>query len=90
MDFKNHRLNNTTVTTGLNNINTTVTIVGKNYRLTEALYEDLSDLVNPTFKKWYCKHFHRLGKDRVLQLASVARNDGLEPRKLFSKLLKEA
>ncbi len=89
MDFTNHRLNQTTVTTG-NKLKPTVTTVGNKYKLTEALYEDLSDLVNAEFKQWYCKHFHRLGKDRVLQLASIARSDGLEPPKLFSKLIKEA
>lgn len=80
-------LQDTTVTTGLNNLKTTVTVVGKNYRLTEELYNQLPDLVNPEFKKWYCKRFHVLGTDEVLKRASIARSDGLEPRKLFSKLL---
>ena len=56
----------------------------------DFLFEQLDDLVNPAFKPWYCKMFYRLGKDRVLVLASQARSDGKQPPRLFSKLLKEA
>lgn len=77
----------TTVTTGLE-FKPTVTTVGTKYQLTESLYTELSDLVNSSFKSWYCKRFHQLGSDRVLVLASQARNDGKEPRRLFSSLLK--
>lgn len=77
----------TTVTTGLN-YNTTVTTVGNKYKLTESLYTELNDLVNQRFKAWYCREFHRLGKDKVLCLASIARQDGLDKAKLFSSLLK--
>lgn len=54
----------------------------------DFLFDALPDLVNEQFKPWYCRMFYKLGKDRVLHLASVARNDGKNPRAYFSKLLK--
>lgn len=83
-------LNNTTVTTVNNKFKTTVTTVGTKYKEADILFEDLSDLVNQDFKKWYCKRFHELGHEKVLRLASQARSDGLQPRKLFSYLLRQA
>lgn len=77
-------------TVGINNLNTTVTTVGNKYKLTESLYTELGGLVNDAFKPWYCKQFHRLGVDKVMQLASIARADGREPARLFSRLLKDA
>ena len=56
----------------------------------DFLFEQLSDLVNPQFRKWYCGIFYRLGKDKVLQLASIARSDGKQPIKLFSYLLSKS
>lgn len=61
-----------------------------NWYENDHLYEQLSDLTNPTFKAWYMKHFYRLGRERVLILAAQARSDGKQPARLFSKLLKEA
>lgn len=55
----------------------------------DNLIVELSDLTNPQFQAWYAKRFYALGKDEVLKRASIARADGLEPRKLFSKLLKQ-
>ena len=79
----------TTVTTGIK-LKPTVTTVGTNYQLTESLYTELDDLVNSTFKLWYCKRFHALGYDRVLVLASQARNDAkFDKCRLFSYLLKK-
>lgn len=54
----------------------------------DVLYQELSDLVNPSFRAWYCKKFYQLGKDKTLELASIARADGREPKKLFSYLLR--
>jgi len=56
----------------------------------DHLFNQLSDLVNETFRAWYCRQFYRLGTQRVLQMASIARADGKHPAKLFSKMLKEA
>lgn len=56
----------------------------------DVLFNELTDLVNPQFRAWYCKQFYRLGKTKVLELASTAKADGRDPRKLFSTLLKNA
>jgi len=81
------------IPTGINNVYSTDTTVkergGKRWDA-DHLFEMLPDLVNPTFKAWYCKMFYALGKDRVLQLASLARQDGKDNRKYFSHLLKKA
>lgn len=63
---------------------------GKNYFEINILYEDLLDLTNDTFKAWYCKVFYQLGIERVRVLASQARADGKNPKRLFSHLLQEA
>lgn len=73
------------VSTGKSNLIPTDT----NWYENDFLFKELSDLVNPTFKAWYCKRFYALGKERTLQLASIARADGKEPRRLFSRLLKQ-
>jgi ribulose kinase len=79
----------TTVGKSKNTTVTTVTTVGDKYKTTEALFEDLSDLVNQEFKAWYCKQFHVLGAAEVLKRASIARNDAKgDKRHYFSYLLK--
>lgn len=56
----------------------------------DILFEDLQDLTNPQFRAWYCKMFFKLGRERVLILASQARADAKkDSRKLFSYLLKK-
>lgn len=55
----------------------------------DVLFNDLHDLTNQQFKGWYMKAFYKLGKDEVLKLASVARADGKDKARYFSKLLKE-
>lgn len=61
-----------------------------NCNAVDVLFSDLSDLVNPEFKSWYCKMFYKLGRDQVLIMASKARADGYDKRKYFSRLLKNA
>jgi membrane-bound lytic murein transglycosylase MltF len=56
----------------------------------DVLYEQLPDLVNDQYRAWFCKHFYRLGREKVLQLASVARADGHDPAKYFCRLLKQS
>lgn len=84
------------VSTGIHNVNSTDTTVstvkergGKKYDA-DHLFDQLSDLVNPQFKAWYCKMFYAIGVERVLQLASLARQDGKDSRKYFSHLLRKA
>lgn len=77
---------NTTVkqpTTGLNKLE------GRKYHDIDLLYNELSDLVNDKFKAWYCSAFFKLGREKVLNLASVAKADGKDPVKLFSHLLQK-
>lgn len=72
------RQNVKSVTTGINK-----------YSEIDLLYNDLQDLVNSKFKSWYCGMFYKLGKSKVLDLASQARCDGKNSKKLFSYLLKK-
>lgn len=60
----------------------------KNKYDNDFLYEQLQELCCPTYKAWYCREFYRLGRDKVLQLASIAKADGNEPAKYFSRLIK--
>lgn len=80
------------VSTGVNKFTTTDTTVkdrgGKKYAA-DHLFEQLSDLTNPQYKAWYCKMFYAIGVERVLQLASLARQDGKDSRKYFSHLLRK-
>lgn len=55
----------------------------------DTLFTDLGSLCNPLFRSWYCNVFYKLGKDRVLGIASEARL-GRHPQRYFSYLLKEA
>lgn len=78
-------------TIGINRVKTTDTTDSLNHHYeNDELYEQLSDLVTGQFRPWFCKHFYRLGRERVLQLAAVAKADGKDPKKYFCKLLKEA
>lgn len=71
------------------------TTTGKNekkdkYKEIDLLYEDLSDLVNSQFKLWYCKSFNKIGREKILRLASEARADAnQDKRKLFSHLIRK-
>lgn len=91
-----NKLSTDQLPTGLSNLNPTeqlavvdqVSFKGMRGYEADALFEDLSDLTNIEFKRWYCKRFYELGKDRVLVLAGQAKADGGNPKKLFSYLLK--
>lgn len=61
-----------------------------NCSVVDNLIVELNELITPAFKAWYCKQFYRLGRERVLRLAAIAKADGFDQRKYFSKLLKEA
>lgn len=94
MDFSDYRLTRpTTVTTVGNKVTTTVTTVAsmdERYRRTDALYQELSDLVNEQFRYWYYKVFHALGPDKVYQLAAKARQEAkTDQRHYFSRLLQK-
>jgi len=64
---------------------------GKKQFEVDLLFDDLKDLVNDKFRAWYCKMFFKLGREKVLVLASQARADAKkDSRRLFSYLLKKS
>jgi len=60
------------------------------YRTTDLVFVEVQDLTCPAYRAWYCKMIHRLGRDKILRLASIARQDGNDPARLFSYLIKNA
>lgn len=79
------------VSTGLNNfipIDISTDINKQKYEC-DYLYEELIDLVGsmPKLRAWFIKRFYTLGKDKTLQLASIAKADGKNPQRLFTYLL---
>lgn len=93
--FNRERSDQTTdinlVSTGLNNFIPTDISIDINRQKYECdyLYEDLTDLVGaiPKLRPWFIKRFYALGKDKTLQLASIAKADGKNPQRLFTYLL---
>lgn len=59
------------------------------YKTTDLVLVEAGDVINPdpNYYKWYCRKAFRLGPERFLQLASVARADGKDPKRLFTYLL---
>lgn len=70
-------------TAGLNKLE------GRKFHDIDTLYKELGGLVNDKFKAWYCGVFFKLGREKVLNLASQAKVDGKDPIKLFSYLLQK-
>jgi hypothetical protein len=62
------------------------TVTNKKYD-NDFLFDELKDLVNDNFKAWYMSKFYKLGKDKVLELASIARADGKNRQRYFSYLI---
>ena len=73
------------LSTGLNRYKPTVNCTTVEV---DQLLKDCSDLIQPTFAKWYAKSFYSLPPSKILELASQARSDGKQPAKLFSHLVK--
>lgn len=75
--------NSTTETTGLKKLD------GRKYSDITAVYDDLLEqgLINEKYKAWYCSSFFKIGRERVMILASQAKADGKDPQKLFSHLI---
>lgn len=93
MDFSNHPLNKhsteqLSTATGLTKLNSTVQLQ-LNAKEQDILFSDLSDLTNVIFKAWYCQAFGKLGREKVLRLASEARSDGRNKPRYFSYLIKQ-
>lgn len=73
-----------------NKFNPTVQLAIGDNREVDILLKETSELQSTEFKSWYAKCYRQLGKDRVFELASQAKADGQNPKKLFSYLLKKA
>jgi hypothetical protein len=87
----------TTVTTGINEVNPTVTTVTtveeRKLSKEQVLGCDMAltmynDLISDKYREWYCKMFYEIGRERFATLAAQARADGKNPARLFSFLLK--
>lgn len=81
-------------TIGLNKLtNTNCTIEDsetiKSHKTVDLLLSDYSDLIVPKFNAWFAKCFYILPFDLIHKLASQARHDGDDPRRLFAKLINE-
>lgn len=70
-------------TTGLKKLD------GRKYSDITILYDDLNSqgLVNSKYKAWYCSQFFKLGREKVLRIASESKADGKDPQKLFNHKL---
>jgi hypothetical protein len=71
----------------LNKTSTVVTAEQLSCNEVDKLVADCSDIINPSFKEWYCKAFYKLGADKAYQLAKQARS-GNSPAKYFSFLIR--
>jgi len=67
--------------TGLNKLSKPVS-------LPRTLVVEFGDLINPRFQDWYAKQARLLGLDRFRILAAIARQEGKDPAKYFSWLIK--
>lgn len=83
-----HRLSTIQTTATENNLVIPTATEQLSIKEQDILYSMLSDLTNDLFKAWYCTTFKRLGREKTMNLASLARADGKDPRKYFSYLLK--
>jgi hypothetical protein len=55
----------------------------------DAVIAQYDFLIDPKYIKWFYKQLYRLGVPRFIELAGRAA-EGRDPKRLFSKLLKEA
>lgn len=96
IDFPNPRgaTTATAIATELNPFNTTATVAQQlqlqlSIKEQNLLFEELRALVNVQFRAWYCSMFNKLGRERVLRLASIAKADTrTDASRYFSWLLK--
>ena len=58
-------------------------------KMVDAILEQLSDLITPSFKPWFAREFYKIPRERIMILASQARADAkTTPARLFSYLIK--
>lgn len=76
---------------GVNYINPIEPIGAPNsYQTVETLLEECSDIIDQRYKPWFAKRLYRLNKNSVLTAAKLARQDGKNPHKYFSQMIKDA
>jgi len=57
--------------------------------IVDRLLTDYSDLIDPNYKKWFAARFYNLPFDQIHRAASEARQDGANPQKLFSFIIRK-
>lgn len=67
-----------------------LTPTGATGNTTDLVIREVGDLINQKFLAWYKHMYYLLGRERFFTIASVARADGKDPKRLFSTLLKKA
>lgn len=101
MDFTNHRFTDTRAELRATNSNYFKPVSSSKAHLAlshiqprkatvATLLSDYADLINPQYEAWYAKRFYALGRERVMQFASIARGDGRNPKHLFGHLIRGA
>lgn len=66
------------------NLNRQLTIAQAN-----TVMQDHLHLIDYNYRKWFYKHLYRIGEQEFRKAGSLCK-EGREPKKLFTKLIKEA
>lgn len=61
-----------------------------NSQLVDILLMDCENLIEPEYQKWFARKFYDLDESTVRQLASEAKADGKNPKRLFCYLINKA
>lgn len=80
-----------TTATGFNKLKPTATVqlTTEERNGCDTALSQFTDIMSPQFYAWYCKAWYKIGENKFRELASLARTDGKQPAKLFSKLIKQ-
>lgn len=84
-----NRLRTTVVSRQLEGLKTKTTVTAVTTVAVDKLLNDCSDLINPSFREWYCKMFYKIDHAAIYEMARQARS-GRSPLKYFSFLLRRA
>ena len=61
-----------------------------NSQLVDMELELFKDLIDPNYHKWFAKRCIYLNRETVTRIASEARNDGRDHKRLFAYLIAKA
>lgn len=70
-------------------VNSNRTIGSTKQQIIDSLLNTCSDLIDYNYKKWFAKKFQALEPTTVMELASQARQDGSDPKRLFCFLIRK-